>query len=416
MTSQDKISKRQLIEDLERGMAIGLVGKIPEAELSAARLSSEWRQAHEGGFRLEDCPMLKEHAALVAFDAAVVEVRRAQSQLLLLLARIAKRNLNEVRAEPPPATFAARCMLHLLNCSVLVGKKKDDFAKGWDSFAEQACQPLLLLVQRPIIHLSDLEETLFGPGADETFGALCQQLTSDLELLVQIVELVATTHDRYISQTGRHFSQWISLDHSLASDEWARSGLRILESFKVFAAEFASFANCRMMLIGGNYSEYLLRLLEVVESLRQVISQVEECDGVLFAQQNVQNRGAKEKQRQEGPNFALRAENRLVVRAIAQRLRMNGESMDDIESFARNLIEYANVNQTPCLSILEEELVKLAPRIAPHVLTKTLNHVRINDLNFPLSIKHKARISQIIERSESVAKLAGNSASKLTTQ
>jgi hypothetical protein len=393
------VNQRLFLAELESCLSKSLSDKIPDSQLSAARLSTEWQIQSESSFKISDCKLLKDYMALVAFEIGLGKIQICQAKLLLLLARIAKRNINEVRATPPPATFAAQCMNHLLNCSNLLlkeGRQKSVFEGAWAELVSTASSNLGSLLQKPLLHLGDLETSIFDNNTTNTLTRLCHELTSDFNLFTQIAEVVAMTFDRYFAQAGQLPQNWVSLDQSLRAQMTSHDSQRVHEEFKAYQPLFDTLSAHQQELLSLQFKPYLIQLVEVADALAEFIEQLESFDDKLFAQ----NQFSATRSPLKAPK---QSENQLIVLALAQRLRMNGENMDDIENFARGLLDYSQTHQTSCLGMLEEELSKLAPRIAPQVLSKSLAYVRISDPSFPLSIFHKTRIMESIERSEQAA-------------
>lgn len=91
----------------------------------------------------------------------------------------------------------------------------------------------------------------------------------------------------------------------------------------------------------------------------------------------------------------LLANNKVFAERFAHHLIAFGEHFEDAQKFQKNLLEYAGKHQVLCQDILDNELEKLGINLSQESVLLARQELRLNDLEFPLSIAHREWVLKV---------------------
>ncbi len=372
-------------------LASRLASRIPPMELFRARLEPSHIAQFDGIQNL--CAAFE----LVSAHAAAIHVGTG---MLQLLGQIARRHLNEIKVMPAPATFASQCIDHLTAHSAVLKCSLDEPIATLNSFLGQQISSWLAA---PELHLEQLTTPLDHSCLD-AMNTISHALATESTLLAGIGAMIADSYESYLRSfapvaVGR--GQWVSLEFARVRENIALNGPAAM-------AEIRGMLNWNLNgnlnggarladLVQGRYRSFATDLTSAFERLEEFLARVSLCDRHWFAQQ-----------------FGLQApataqtENTLIVRALCNKLRLSGESAEDVENLARSLLSYVSDHNVSCMTMLESEIHEFAPTIAPQSLTRALRHIKFDDPNCPVSVSHKNEILRSLDHAEKAIARAQN--------
>lgn len=360
-------------------LATRLANRISPLELFRARLEPSHIAQFEGIQNL--CAAFE----LLSAQATAIDIGTA---MLQLLSQIARRHLNEIKVMPAPATLASQCIDHLTAHSWTLQGKLDAPTATLQNFINQQIGSWL---GAPDLHLEQLSQAL-EPDIEVAMKSLSQALASEATLLAGLGEMLADSYESYLrsfapAALGR--GQWISLDFARARESIALNGPAALAEIRGMLNGIQTAGPRLADLVQSRFRNFALDLTSAFDSLGAFLERLTLCDRHWFAQQFGN----------QAPSMA-HAENTLIVRALCNRLRLSGESADDVENLARALMSYVTEHNVNCMSMLEPEFQELAPTIAPQSLTRALRHIKFDDPHCPVSISHKNEILRTLDQAE----------------
>jgi hypothetical protein len=377
--------------DLTEALAEFLAPKLAQPMLSPASLAS----VHE----ISRCRSVTDTAAALELVHAAEKSQKILKSMLELLARVARRHINSIATLPPAATVAARCLEHLVAHSLQL---TETFSKDLEILRNAAATKLHSWETRESLALASLDEhSSLGPDTAAAFQRAARQLSQDLDL-IRASGLILV--DVYAEQLGTLPSwhgwptagpstpnPWVSLAHTEHRLEALHKAPQALQDLRRALAPSTSYGHPHLAdLIQGKTSDYAAGLARQAEALATHIEATERFDRLWFAGVPL------------GSNW--RFENTLMILALSKRLRHEGESSDDIDAFARSLMDHANKHEVAIQSLLESEVQEFGPRIAPVSMRRALRHIKFDDPDCALSVSHRHRITQALAQGEAAAR------------
>jgi hypothetical protein len=79
-------------------------------------------------------------------------------------------------------------------------------------------------------------------------------------------------------------------------------------------------------------------------------------------------------------------ENAAYGAALERQLRLQGVDAMEATTLVREVVAYAAHHASPCAEILDDEMLRMAPRISREALVRARLHVRHDDRDYPLSV------------------------------
>jgi hypothetical protein len=368
-------------------LAIRLASRIPPMELFRARLEPSHIAQFDGIQNL--CAAFE----LVSAHAAAIHVGTG---MLQLLGQIARRHINEIKVMPAPATFASQCIDHLTAHSAVLNCSLDEPIAVLNALMGQQISSWLAA---PELHLEQLTTPLDHSCLD-AMNSVGHALAIESTLLAGIGVMIADSYESYLRSfapvaVGR--GQWVSLEFARVRENIALNGPAAMSEIRGMLNWHLNAGPRLADLVQGRYRNFATDLASAFERLEEFLARVSLCDRHWFAQQ-----------------FGIQApataqtENTLIVRALCNKLRLSGESADDVENLARSLLSYVSDHNVSCMSMLESEIHEFAPTIAPQSLTRALRHIKFDDPNCPVSVSHKNEILRSLDQAEKAIARAQN--------
>jgi hypothetical protein len=364
-------------------LANRLASRIPPMELFRARLEPSHIAQFAGIQNL--CAAFE----LVSAHAAAIHVGTG---MLQLLGQIARRHLNEIKVMPAPATFASQCIDHLTSHSAVLKCTLDEPIAVLNAFMSEQISAWLAA---PELHLEQLNIPL-EHSYMVAMNTISHALATESTLLAGMGTMLTDSYESYL----RSFApvavgpgQWVSLEFARARENIALNGPAAMAEIRGMlhwnlngnlngGARLAD-------LVQGRYRNFATDLTSAFERLEEFLARISLCDRHWFAQQFGN----------QAPAMA-QAENTLIVRALCSKLRLSGESAEDVENLARSLLSYVSEHNVSCMNMLESEIHEFAPTIAPQSLTRALRHIKFDDPNCPVSVSHKNEILRSLDLAE----------------
>jgi hypothetical protein len=360
-------------------LANRLASRIPPMELFRARLEPSHIAQFDGIQNL--CAAFE----LVSAQAAAIHV---DTGMLQLLGQIARRHLNEIKVMPAPATFASQCIDHLTAHSPVLKRSLDEPIATLNSFMSQQISTWLAA---PELHLEQLNTPL-EHSCLAAINAVSYALATESTLLAGIGTMLADSYESYLrafTPVGVGRGQWVSLEFARVRENIALNGPAAMAEIRGLLTWNLNGGARLADLVQGRYRNFATDLTAAFVRLEEFLERITLCDRHWFAQQF----GA------QAPAMA-QAENTLIVRALCSKLRLSGESAEDVENLARSLLSYVSEHNVSCMNMLESEIHEFAPTIAPQALTRALRHVKFDDPNCPVSVSHKNEILRSLDQAE----------------
>lgn len=366
------------------------------AELLAGRLASSGTRLTipPEPRHLETYRALQDVAAGLVLAQVASTTAGAEQNLVILLTRLARRHINALPVIPAPATLAARCLQHLATHGVLA-----QGALGTDLQAlENATSSQLDQWNRPNLRLADLDTQGTPQAPGQTLAVrLAATLAGELELIRSLMLVLVDLYDNGLraalplgplsgttatQHTTGSFGRSVSLHELHEHVRLAETAPSSLAAIRATLGPLAHGGARLGNLLGSRFGDYVTELGQTAELIKNAAEGLERCDRMSFAAL------------MQVPSW--RAENTLVVLALCKRLQHEGEQPDDIESFARALLQGALRHEIAVQSLLDSEIAAYGPRLAPQALTRALRYVRYEDPDCPTSVAHKQMISEAI--------------------
>jgi hypothetical protein len=225
-------------------------------------------------------------------------------------------------------------------------------------------------------------------------------LATESTLLAGIGVMIADSYESYLRSfapvaVGR--GQWVSLEFARVRENIALNGPAAMSEIRGMLNWHLNAGPRLADLVQGRYRNFATDLTSAFERLEEFLARVSLCDRHWFAQQFGIQAPA-----------AAQTENTLIVRALCNKLRLSGESAEDVENLARSLLSYVSDHNVSCMNMLESEIHEFAPTIAPQSLTRALRHIKFDDPNCPVSVSHKNEILRSLDQAEKAIARAQN--------
>jgi hypothetical protein len=345
---------------------------------------------------LAQTPAVQGVAIQVVLEGVAAKAGRVQAALLALFARVARRHINEIKSLPPPATVAARSIQHLLGESAMASGA----LAQWREIVGQAARDQLAswtLGGAGSVALGGLERPYSGPAVVAT-QTICNQLWQDLRVTAGLAAILAElqeAHIRALAPLASGKEQWVSLRHTETGLRLAHGGVQALGEIRLVLQSLAEAGPRLQDLIYGHLDSFVTDLGAAFQSLEICIERLELCDRHWCAR-IFSSAG--------GGAFG---ENALVITALCNNLKCEGENHDDIENFARSLMNAVTAHGVSVLGLLESEIQDHGPKIAPQSITRAMRYVKYDDKDCPVSVAHKSWITAELARAEAAAALLG---------
>ena len=96
-------------------------------------------------------------------------------------------------------------------------------------------------------------------------------------------------------------------------------------------------------------------------------------------------------------NRDITLESLIYAERLAFCLAQQGETAEDIAIMQKKLFELCLKNNTKISHLLETELLQLNPRLRKESIIHAQLHLRLNDLDYPLSAAYRKQILEIAQ-------------------
>ncbi len=375
---------RTELEPLLGGVARLLPGGATSAGLVELALRSP---VDQGGVKLEEflrgldrlvgSSLFSDAGMLVALRCCVHSSREIHRELSARLATFARRFLNVVTQVPALSSECARLFWILEREAALNGAFENGVSTELEGLEQRLADRVALLGK------SDrLSPMLLAPLLDDAASDSLLMVVDRLLAFGEMLGAVAVQTEKLLRPMLSHVVHRPSSFHGMEHFESKGAFFEMVKDVVETLDRGDLFPEARRHLVAGRYLrtfETLGIAFDGVKSMLEGLRQLE--TGIVFEPLALRH---------------LEGENYLYSMSLAARLVQLGEALDDAEKIARSTFEYATKNRVPCLEVLDEEILKSAPVVRKDALARARLEVKLNAVDFPLSVAAKDRVLQRI--------------------
>lgn len=91
----------------------------------------------------------------------------------------------------------------------------------------------------------------------------------------------------------------------------------------------------------------------------------------------------------------LALENAAYVASLERQLLLQGIETDDAKTLVHEALAYASHHGSPCADLLDDEMLRMAPRVSREALVRARLHVRHDDRDYPLSVAARNSVLEL---------------------
>lgn len=145
---------------------------------------------------------------------------------------------------------------------------------------------------------------------------------------------------------------------------------------------FLSTAGTRFprLAFSNAHKSFLIKMFDETKTLQRALIELSEIDAPF----------APPKDR------SLYLENYVYTERLRAQLVALGEKFEEAQKLTASLFSYATRNQVACTEIIDNEAANFNPSISRDIVVRARMEVRLNDINFPLSVAHREWIFKTI--------------------
>ena len=334
-------------------------------------------------YRLQfDCPLINNVCALSALTTVHSQCWNLEGQLLDLVARRARREMNTINEDPPLATRLAREIESLFATSPTRGFHSHTLLELQNKNLqriEQSCQSLFKREHMSWDQVMRADET---QPVSETIG-WAHHLLQAVMSMESIMQRIGDAFDNNPSEDG---ATGLSLNYR----RFVQQKFSSSERTTLYSADTSPPLpaldwqhECAQQIAQRDFYEFALGLERAMKNLSQRLD--------VWSKNEIYRNSKSKPRRMDLENF-------LYVDSIRRLLQRLGEPLDDSIACAEKILQYCQDVGVAAAELIDDEIWSLYPRTNRESLKQARLMVRHSDEHFPLSVAHREWITRLTER------------------
>lgn len=366
--------------DLAQRLAEG--GLLNLAHISAHKSHS---QELDASFGAEACAIEVESHAGTTLITDLLELKAIsmlhdlivsfERQLLTVFSYQARREINTVAVFPPASTHAAKSSEALLSTSVASGPVAPLYESLWNRISAASAETLAQILKKKSVSRAEVR-SFKTAECEISLLSMCYFLLSSAECLAislrNLSENVTTFSLFPLRNTGEGLYQKYG--------DYLKHREQILDLQLASSREW-SLDKARQLTFDRKYIQFCLELESKIEQWTHLLDNLNRMSQSL-GQTMIRDR-------------ATEIENYLYVDRLSVHLRGYGETTEEVNRLSELLFKYSIEKNVSCSEIMDEEILRMNPRINKENICRSRLELRMNDRHFPLSVAHKEWVTQI---------------------